>query len=187
MAAKFDATAAIAEGFEGGDGIPVHLAIPAERPWVPLRILATGKPADEIVQADVFLLTDEKPELLAGPGLALERSEQASEFLLDDLRSDTNMGWVPERAWLTYLRVDVSAGDLDYDLATDVGGDAPRVVDTGLVHLDEMDALEVPGDTNGVAWPWEGTVAILVAIALALGCGWLIVKPADATVTRTSM
>jgi hypothetical protein len=185
MAAKFDAAAAVAEGFEGGDGIPVHLAIPAERPWVPLRILATGKPADEIVQADVFLLTDEKPELLAGPGLELERSQQASAFLLDDLRSDTNMGWVPQQAWLTYLRVDVPAGDLDYDLATDVDGNAPRVVDTGLVHFDEMDALEVPGASNGGAsWPWQGTVAILVAIALALGCGWLIVKPADASVTR---
>ena len=43
MAAKFDATAAVAQGLNSGDGIPVHLTIPVERPWVPLRILGTGQ------------------------------------------------------------------------------------------------------------------------------------------------
>jgi hypothetical protein len=174
MAAKFDARAAVAEGFTSGDGIPVHLAIPTERPWVPLRILATGKPADELVQADVFLLTDERPSLLTGPGLSLERSEPASDVLLDDLRSDQNSSWVPEEAWLTYLKVEVPAGDLRYDLATDVGGDAPRVVDTGLVRFDEMGALTVPGADTDDAWPWQGTVAIVVAAVLTLMVGALI-------------
>jgi hypothetical protein len=182
MAAKFDATAAVEDGFEGGDGIPVHLAIPTERPWVPLRILATGKPAEEVVQADVFLLTDERPELLAGPGLSLERSEPASDLLLDDLRSDQNSAWVPEDAWLTYLKVEVPAGDLRYDLATDVSGDAPRVIDTGLVRFDEMSALEVPGTEPGDPWPWQGTVAIVVAVVLTLGCGALLARgPAPVT------
>jgi len=186
MAAKFDAAAAAAEGFEGGDGIPVHLAIPLDRPWVPLRILSTGKPADEIVQADVFLLTDERPELLAGAGLTLERSEPADPFLLDDLRSDTNMGWVPERAWFTYLRLDAPAGDLDYDLATDVDGDSPRVVDTGLVRLDELDRLNTVGDAGipGRPWAWQGTAVIVLAIALVLTCGWFLTRPARPAVTR---
>ena len=43
MAAKFDAAAAVAKGFKGGDGIPVDLTIPTREPWVPLRILATGE------------------------------------------------------------------------------------------------------------------------------------------------
>jgi hypothetical protein len=186
MAAKFDAAAAVAEGFEGGDGIPVHLAIPLDRPWVPLRILSTGKPGDEIVQADVFLLTDERPELLAGSGLVLERSEPADPFLLDDLRSDKNMGWVPEAAWFTYLRLDVPAGDLDYDLATDVDGDSPRVVDTGLVRLDQADRLDTIGDagTPGRPWAWQGTALIVLAIASVLICGWFLTRPSQSAATR---
>jgi Uncharacterized protein conserved in bacteria (DUF2330) len=177
MAAKFDAEAAGEDGFQGGDGIPVHLAIPLEQPWVPLRILATGKPAEEIVQADVFLLTDEKPELLAGEGLSLERSEPASDLLLDDLRSDKNMGWVPEDAWFTYLKLETPVSNLDYDLATSVGSDPPSVVDTGLVHLDEMSALGVPGVETGDSWPWQGTAAIVTAVVLTLVCGGLLVRP----------
>ncbi|MGH8985888.1 MAG: DUF2330 domain-containing protein [Acidimicrobiia bacterium] len=176
MAAKFDAEAASEDGFQGGDGIPVHLAIPLGQPWVPLRILATGKPADEIVQADVFLLTDEKPELLAGSGLSLERSEPADDLLLDDLRSDTNMEWVPEDAWFTYLKLETPVSDLGYDLATSLDEESPSVVDTGLVHLDEMDALEVPGSGAGSSWPWQGTAAIVVAVVLTLVCSALLVR-----------
>jgi Uncharacterized protein conserved in bacteria (DUF2330) len=181
MAAKFDAEAAGEDGFQGGDGIPVHLAMPLEQPWVPLRILATGKPANEIVQADVFLLTDEKPDLLAGDGLSLERSEPANDLLLDDLRSDKNMEWVPEDAWFTYLKLETPVSDLDYDLATSVGSDPPSVVDTGLVHLDEMSALGVPGVETGASWPWQGTAAIVTAVVLTLVCGGLLVR-APATV-----
>jgi hypothetical protein len=173
MAAKFDATEAAADDFQGGDGIPVHLAIPLDRPWVPLRILATGKPADEIVQADVFLLTDEKPELLAGSGLTVERSERASSALLDDLRSDQNSSWVPEKAWLTYLKLDAPVRDLSYDLATSVSGDAPSVVDTGLVRFDEMDTLTPLSEDPTDDWPWPVTIAIVAALALVVGAGGL--------------
>jgi len=186
MAAKFDAAAAVTDGFDGGDGIPVHLAIPLDRPWVPLRILSTGKPADEIVAADVFLLTDERPELLAGAGLSLERSEPADPFLLDDLRSDTNMGWVPEQAWFTYLRLNAPAGDLDYDLATDVDGGSPRMVDTGLTRIDRPDRLDTVGDAGipDQPWAWQATVLIVLAIALVLVCGWFLTRPNRSAVTR---
>ena len=70
--------------------------IPTDDPWVPLRILALGLDGDRRVQADVFLLTDDRPELLAGgPGLTVERGEPASPPLLADLRSDMGMEWVP--------------------------------------------------------------------------------------------
>ena len=42
MAAKFDASAAPARASHGGDGTPVHLTIPLDDPWVPLRILGTA-------------------------------------------------------------------------------------------------------------------------------------------------
>ena len=58
MAASFDADAARERGQQIGDGTPVHLTIPTDEPWVPLRILGLGKVAGETVQADVYLLTD---------------------------------------------------------------------------------------------------------------------------------
>jgi hypothetical protein len=169
MAAKFDSTAAVEQGLTTGDGIPVHLTIPVDRPWVPLRILATGKPAAEPVQADVFLLTDAEPSLLAGPGLRLERSEPASSALLDDLRADRGMGWVPADMWLTYLKADVNVGDLDYDLAATASkGDTPAVRDTGLDPDAELVAPRL-GQT-GSAWPAAlaaGAAVLLLAIVIS--------------------
>ena len=94
----------------------------------------SGSTPTALVQADVFLLTDDRPQLLAGgPGLALERSQPASPQLLDDLRSDQNMGWVPDSQWLSYVKVDATAGDLHYDLATSVDrNQRPSLVDAGL-------------------------------------------------------
>ena len=43
LAAVFDADAAAARGQAVGDGTPVHVTIPTDNPWVPLRILALGK------------------------------------------------------------------------------------------------------------------------------------------------
>jgi hypothetical protein len=132
MAARFDATSAVAQGLDGGDGIPVHLTIPVDNPWVPLRILATAMPANETVQADVFLLTDKEPTLLHGDGFSVDRSERASSSLLDDLRSDKGMGWVGDDMWLTYGQVDAHARDLTTDLAIDVEGDQPDITATGV-------------------------------------------------------
>jgi hypothetical protein len=139
MAAAFDADAAAERGQGLGDGTPVHLTIPTDNPWVPLRILGLGKAAAETVEADVYLLTDAKPAMLPSPGafgadegLVLDHSAPASGSLLADLRSDAGMGWVPEEAWLTKVLVDVPAGDLAFDLAIDASGDArPSAVDAG--------------------------------------------------------
>src|SRR5438132_571618 len=48
MAARFDAAAAGARGQRAGDGTPIHLTIPVDRPWVPLRILALGRDRDAL-------------------------------------------------------------------------------------------------------------------------------------------
>ncbi len=73
LAAVFDADAAAARGQAVGDGTPVHITIPTDNPWVPLRILALGKSESETVEADVYLLTDERPGLLPNPGSAAGR------------------------------------------------------------------------------------------------------------------
>ncbi|MGH2627322.1 MAG: DUF2330 domain-containing protein, partial [Anaerolineales bacterium] len=135
LAAVFDGNAALERGQGIGDGTPVHITIPTDNPWVPLRILGLGKQANDLVQADVFLLTDEEPSLLPGlrRGLALTHSERATDLLLDDLRSDENSSWVPESAWLTKLSINSRAGDLKYDLAVDATGKGtPSRVAAGL-------------------------------------------------------
>ena len=82
LAAVFDADAASARGQAVGDGTPVHVTIPTDNPWVPLRILALGKTPAERVTADVYLLTDRKPALLpvpTGDGRARARAQRAGD------------------------------------------------------------------------------------------------------------
>ena len=148
MAASFDADAAAARGQAIGDGTPVHLTIPTANPWVPLRILALGKVADETVQADVYLLTDERPALLPAPdslpasrGLKVAHSDAASDQLLADLRSDKGMGWVPASAWLTKVEINALASDLRFDLAIDASGAGhPSLRDAGFAPFGPLPA-----------------------------------------------
>ena len=135
LAAVFDADAAKARGQRIGDGTPVHVTIPTKNPWVPLRILGLGKNAGDRVDADVFLLTDQRPALLPYPfanGMRLDHSAVATDSLLSDLRSDKGMGWVPQSGWLTKIAIDASASQLTYDLAVDAGGTSPSRVAAGL-------------------------------------------------------
>ena len=137
LAAVFDADAAAQRGQAVGDGTPVHVTIPTDNPWVPLRILALGKTAQERVDASVYLLTDDRPALLPAPvdtnGLRLDHFAPASQALLEDLRSDRSMGWVPASAWLTKVGIDAAAPDLKFDLAIDASGaNAPSRVMAGL-------------------------------------------------------
>jgi hypothetical protein len=136
LAAAFDADAAAERGQQIGDGTSVHITIPTDNPWVPLRILALGKTGSERVEADVYLLTDEAPALLPAPrrvgGLRLDHSQAATTSLLDDLRSDQGMEWIPSSAWLTKIAIDSSAAVLSYDLAIDVSAArAPSRIDAG--------------------------------------------------------
>jgi hypothetical protein len=159
MAARFDAAAARQRGQSAGDGTPIHLTIPTRNPWVPLRILGLGRTRDELINADVYLLTDRRPALLpAAPGLDLQVDERASDSLLDDLRSDKGMEWMPKAMWLTYLSVNETAGKLVYDLAVDASGRGrPWHLDAGLrkprVELPAVAAVtptsELPTTTLG--------------------------------------
>ena len=171
MAARFDASRAAELDQVAGDGTPIMLTIPTDDPWVPLRILGLGAKSTDTIEADVFLLTDDEPRLLAGgDGLRLDRSEPADDFLLEQLRSDKHMGWVPEEAWLTYLRLEADAGDLTYDLAISTGDDLPTLADAGieppaaqLLHLDQ------PGRA---LWP------LALGVAAAVG-GLVLLAPVD--------
>ncbi len=178
MAARFDATRAAELGQRSGDGTPIMVTIPTDEPWVPLRILGLGLDADEQVEADVFLLTDDRPQLLAGgEGLSLDRSEPADELLLSDLRSDEGMGWVPSEMWFTHLPLEADAGDLDYDLAVSTDADvAPAVADAGIPARDA--AAVVPADgRGGLVW-WPLVAGALAAAAVVATAGVLRIMTA---------
>jgi Uncharacterized protein conserved in bacteria (DUF2330) len=172
MAVKFNLKRAKTEDLGVGDGIPVHLTIPTDQPWVPLRILGLGRQAGEVVEADVFLLTERMPSLLpqigfpgAAPGVTLESSGPASEALLNDLRSDRGMEWLPASGmWLNYIRIATPASELDYDLAMNATGGRPSPLAAGLTVSDSPAAIA--GDP-AVWWPWVlatiGAAIMLVA------------------------
>jgi hypothetical protein len=152
LAAVFDADAAAARGQNVGDGTPVHITIPTSNPWVPLRILALGKTANERVDADVYLLTDRSPALLPVPngdnGLNLDHSAPATESLLTDLRSDRGMDWIPSSGWLTKIRIDSAAPSLDFDLAIDASG--VRQPSRVMAGLDLPSADGAPGGSSDI-------------------------------------
>jgi len=162
LAARFDADAAREDGFISGDGIPVQITMPTDRPWVPLHILHGATPDTDIIVADVFLLTPDEPELLHGTGLTVERSEWANEQLLDDLRSDENMEWVPERGWFTYLALEVEAHELVYDLSVGVGRVPPSYVDAGITRFEptdqQFDDFGIPKQRS----PWVEVAALVM-------------------------
>ena len=168
MAAKFDAQRAEDLGQAAGDSTPIMATIPTDNPWVPVSILGLGLDDRRNVEADIFLLTDTKPQLMAGgPGLTVDRSEKASTGLLADLRSDVGMEWMPGEMWLSYLTVDAPAAELDYDLAVSTtAGVKPALVDAG---VELFDAVPVrPSDGGVPMWPVAaGVGAGAVVLGLA--------------------
>jgi hypothetical protein len=172
MAASFDPTRAEQRGQRLGDGTSVHLTIPTPSPWVPLRILGLGLTPADTVEADVFLLTDRKPAMLPKPGrgVRLEQSRPASASLLADLRSDRGMGWLPASdMWLSYLRVETTAGALKHDLAVDATGQGtPSLVAAGLAVSDTGGAGTLPSTATGAFPVPRFALALLAAAAVAL-------------------
>jgi Uncharacterized protein conserved in bacteria (DUF2330) len=125
--AKFNGVLAAKRGLVEGQGQTIHFTIPLKAPWIPLRILALGKVAPEIVDADLFVLTDKAPTLSPQiwdmPGMTLRAFGAASPSLLQDLRSDKGMSWLPSKGmWLTAMSLHTPARSLGYDLSIDGGG-----------------------------------------------------------------
>ena len=125
--AKFDGLAAKEKGLVEGQGTIIHFTIPTAGPWIPLRILALGKASTEVVNADLFVLTDRRPDLdpaaLRAPGVEIRASQAAPKQLLADLRSDKGMGWLPASGmWFTAISMNTPAAAIAADLAIDSGG-----------------------------------------------------------------
>jgi Uncharacterized protein conserved in bacteria (DUF2330) len=175
MAVRFDVGRANAQGVQQGQGTPVHVVIPTPNPWVPLRILALGRNPVDVVQADVYLLTDREPATLPlaerpngdpnQTGLIQQVSEPASTSLLSDLRSDRGMAWLPtDGMWLTKIAVNTAAGDLRTDLAVDASGfGQPNPAAAGL-HVAQ------PPVADSSLWPalWVGLASIVVLMSIVI-------------------
>lgn len=176
-AIRYDVERAEGQNLVEGDGTPVHFAFD-EAPWIPLRVLAFDKPGGELVQADLFLLTPERPRVLTGAGLAPTVSQRASESLLFDLADDENSSWVPDSGWLTYYALAVDARDLTYDLA---------VAPTGKAHIERAAAfglrdpapepiavvpVEVPVDRSPIVLFALALTAVAVMAAGGAGAVW---------------
>jgi hypothetical protein len=176
LASSFDPTRARQRGQRVGDGTPVQLTIPTTNPWVPLRILGLGLQPRDTVQADVYLLTDREPALLPKPdrGVRLEQSRPASRQLLTDLRLDRRMDWLPGSGmWLSYLKVDTTAGALRHDLAVDASGQGtPSLLAAGLLDpktgtpLVDLTAAG-PSLLHRLLWPVAPLLAALALVVLA--------------------
>jgi hypothetical protein len=168
----FDGDAAQKRGQQVGDGTPVHLTIPTDNPWVPLRILALGKQPKDKVEADVFLLTDGTPTLLPSPvfreGFSRTYNAPASKSLLNDLRSDTGMGWIPQNAWLTKVSINSTASLLNYDLAVDASGKGnPSPVAAGLTA--PSTAKQKSSDDGGLNYGIIAAIAVVTGFAIVTG------------------
>lgn len=171
MAVRFNVERAENQVVQEGQGTPVHIVIPTPNPWVPLRILALGRKASEIIQADVYLLTDRRPATLpvaersngdlSQPGIVQELSEPASSTLMTDLRSDRGMKWMPERGmWLTHLRINTPASELNHDLAIDASGyEQPDPIAAGFVPQIANPIV------RPIVWATLATASVLVLLA----------------------
>ena len=129
-----------------------HGTIPTDDPWVPLRILGLGLDDDRTVEADVFLLTDEEPDLLAGgTGLTVERSEPAATCCSTTCGPTWAWSGCPRSMWLSYLTLDAAGrrarlrpGRVDQPGAT------PSLVDAGVAARRPCRCCRRP---TAPAWP----------------------------------
>jgi Uncharacterized protein conserved in bacteria (DUF2330) len=176
MATKFNLKRAAQQGILEGQGTPVHVVIPTPNPWVPLRILTLGRQPQDLVQADVFLLTDRPPTTLPQAelgdgsdnqrGIIQERSEWGSSSLLNDLRSDQRSKWIPnDPMWFTYLKIDAPASTLTHDLAIDASGFGhPDPVAAGFDPVSALPAIDPANSARMILWLGFGIALLAFAL-----------------------
>jgi hypothetical protein len=159
--AKYDVAEATASGLTRGQGVVVHFTIPAKAPWMPMRILAFGKTPGQVVDAELFVLTDHRPSFApvigSIAGMQVRKNQPASASLLADLRGDRGMSWVPNSGmWFTALNLHARAETVTNDLSIDGGGPVRAV------HLVGSPIPVPPG------WPFWLTMLVAGVAFVAL-------------------
>jgi hypothetical protein len=168
--ARFDRTAAARGGPIQGQGETIQFTIPMKAPWIPLTILALGKQGAELVDADLFVLTDHRPSFTPGlgdiAGMQVLADQAADPGLLSDLRSDRGMSWLPAQGmWLTAMKLHTLAAAIHADLSIDRGG-PPRAI------------LTDPGVAATPGWVWWMVGLLAVAGLWMARALWRPVHPA---------
>ena len=161
-------------GQGSGDGTPIMLTIPTDEPWVPLRILCLGLGKAQVVEADVFLLTDDRPMLRAGETGLSSRAATRPRRLCSPTCA-------PTRAWRGYPTTCGSRtcgstrrpANLNYDLAVSTHDDvlpSARMAGIGLHGGPDSGPLTV-GGSGFPAWDVVaiagGLLVLLSVIAVA--------------------
>jgi uncharacterized protein DUF2330 len=166
--ARFDNEAAVKKGLAEGQGTIIHFTIPTQAPWIPLKILALGKSLNEIVDADLFVLTDHVPNFQPAviPGMQIRHSGLASSQLLADLRADRGMRWLPTSGmWFTAMTIHTPAVNMRADLSIDGGGLA----------------ASIPASSGRASWAWLwwiATAGLMTVAVFAANLGTPAPRPA---------
>ncbi len=126
-AIKFDNSRAAEQEINAGEGIPVRFSFHDQtQAWIPVKVLGFDKPGEELVVADLFLMTPGVPTILggrvAGTEIAFQGSYDADSDLVFDLTDDDRADWVPTDFTLTRINVRTENRLVDWDIAaTSVG------------------------------------------------------------------
>jgi hypothetical protein len=184
MAAKYDLTQARLHLTFNGDGTPVLITMHTPGLWIPLEVLAN---ATDQVNADVYLLTDDKPTVAGidldafggnlpnAQGMQLIRQEPMNDRLHIDLSSDHNMSWVQPGGWFTALRLQAPGDVVTYDMTvagaglifTAPMGAGPDALTTAPAAVSPAPALAGGSDhTTAYALVSVGGVLGLVLVAV---------------------
>jgi hypothetical protein len=83
------------------------------------------------------------------------------------------MEWVPEQAWLTFIKIDTPAGLLTHDLAASVNPlQPPSKSDAGITS--PKDLLNTLTDASENSWLVPAAITAIVAFGMvAFQLGWI--------------
>lgn len=182
-ALRFDNQRAVEQDLRAGDGTPVRFEFAdQDTAWIPVKVLGFDKPAEERVQADLFLLTDGAPAILGGlvegTEVTFQQSYGPDSPLVIDLHDDERADWIPDQFTLTAIDVDTPVSQLDFDIAATVGDAAPDPVaafGTAWVGSRDGEPVDVAmadidrgrlDDTGG--WDWEIIVPVSLGVLVIL-------------------
>lgn len=202
MAVKYDTSRAQQRHQLTGDGSPVLITMHTAHIWVPLEVLALD---NQPVNADLFFLTDtpiyaSDLDAVAGhssvgetiptaPGFVVKFQEPMNPSLYHDLSTDRNMGWVRPDGYFTYLALNSTESQVNYDLGIGADGvvrlapfgTAPMaVVDNAVKHAPPGWVPRLPLGASNLLWL---ILAALIGVALVVALRrWLLgsAKPAVA-------
>lgn len=185
-AIRFDNERAIEQELQSGEGTPVRFSFhDQDQAWIPVKVLGFDKPGEEIVVADLFLMTPGQPTVLGGlvPGtdITFQRAYGPGSDLVFDLTDDERAEWIPTSFTLTRVDVRTEQRLLEWDIAARVGDVPDRAAAFGVAFASAEQGEEylgsapvetdiargTLGDRGLPAWPLAGAAVVVAALVAA--------------------